>query len=190
VTGTAFTPKKLMTRPMAVGGEVHCTETPLPESPVIQPSPRPATTDTASSASTTPVTIETAARQRRSGHTISTANGTTTTAVALTPIASPNSTPAASGHRIAASASPATRNPTITASLCAPDTRWIGTSGQASASHTARSTGTPARRASRGRQTAISATPSSAITRSTATVPASEWPSFAAKAASSRNTGP
>ncbi len=66
----------------------------------------------------------------------------------------------------------------------------MSTSGQASTSQTARSTGTPARRASSGRHAPIAATPSTAISRSSAMVPASEPPTFAAAAARTRKTGP
>jgi hypothetical protein len=78
----------------------------------------------------------------------------------------------------------------MTASLCAPETRWIATRGHARTSHTARRSSTPVCRVRKGSATAISTTPSTDTSRSAARAPASDPPTVAAAAARSRNTGP
>jgi hypothetical protein len=81
-------------------------------------------------------------------------------------------------------------SPTINASLCAPDTRWISTSGHASTVHTALAGSAPNRRANATTPAATRARPPSAITRSPAIVPASDPPTATAQPATSRNSGP
>jgi hypothetical protein len=74
--------------------------------------------------------------------------------------------------------------------LCAPEIRCTPTSGQASASHTARSGRTPPRRASTGNATAASARPSTATIRNTTMAPVSDPVSRTAAPEIMMNNGP
>src|SRR5690349_18997860 len=125
VTGTASTPVRNSTvRPTAVDGEPQVTLSPLRDRPATQPKPRPDNTDNTTVASAAPPPIaaigrhsaRSGVRGARSGAcgatAARTANGSTTTAVALTATARPSTTPPATSQagvrREATRASPAT----------------------------------------------------------------------------------
>ena len=172
--------------------------------------PSPLATVTAPNTPTAAATCSARVRQRAAPYkpTSVTLNSSPNTAVTFTAVARPTASPDATAQpratrpactgatrparrratcpARAAQTSPATSSPAISASLCAPDTRWMSTSGFARPSQTAAAGSTPHAAASRGRKTASSTTPSSAASRSQATAPSRSPPEPAAAAASTR----
>ncbi|WSA86122.1 hypothetical protein OIE47_00400 [Micromonospora sp. NBC_01796] len=182
-------------RPRALLTDQFAAETGVSRA-VIQPYPVPATAVTATVVPTATTAVPSSARTVRhrpascpaqSGAT----NTSATRAGAFTRAARVSSAVPSAGRWATAEASPAQSSPTIRASLCAPPTRWIRTSGLSTPSQSAAAGSTPQRRARPGRTVASRTTPSTAIIRRPRT-PRTTWvPVTAATAvARTRKTGP
>ncbi len=132
--------------PSAVGIDSHGSSTEFPLSVRIQPRSTPATTVHSPNVATTMDTEDANTRKwpraetldRRAAHT-HTRNGNATAAGALTAAASATNANPAPGAVVSTSAVPAASSPTISRSLCPPDTTHSTISGLATVIHSARS---------------------------------------------------
>ena len=117
-------------------------------------------------------------------------NGSAMTAVTLTMAPSAMTTQARTSRPLRARARPPTTAATMSASLCAPPTKWAPTSGVATPSHTARTGDQPSRRATSGTAQARTTTPTTASRRSSRRATHSSPETDATARASSSHTGP
>ena len=155
--------------PSPVGNDVHCTRSPLLSSAPIQPRSRPVARVSAAKVTVAAAVVARAVRGfllLPGGAASRIANGSAISAVALTAIARPSSTPATAGFFVTATARAATVSPAMSASLCAPETRWTATSGESTPSQRAMAGSAPIAVARRPPYTAISRPPARATSRS------------------------
>ena len=171
------------TSPIPVGIEVDSTISGVElRSALTQPNPYPVSAHSAPYETAPPTVASRPVRrighQRRSRTSSSTANGSSTSEVALTARASPIRAPLPSARWAyrspgsapgMATASAAIIRPAINASLCAPDTAWISTSGLSRTNQAARTGSAPSATATRCPAQPTSPMPTSATRRNTQT---------------------